>query len=436
MPFPRSVTSVILTCLLGAHVATHAMDDRRRWVDAATGRQVVKVTPEPYATLPYFTANSVSADGKFMVYISGKGLNLLALDNFSTENIVAAGRAELRVVEMGRKTNRLFYMKKQRAHDYVTLESIDLITRVSTVHAQLPPGYQVESINADESLAAGILEQRTAEQSINPRQPVKRGAVLYERSKQKIPMTLFTVDLSSAAVNRIYQSTEWLSHPQFSPVDPALLMYSIEGPWHEVDRLWTIRADGTQRRLIHKRTMEMEIAGHEFWSKDGKEILYDWQYPKGAAFYLASYNVDTGHRRAIPLDRSQWSVHFNASLEPGLFVGDGADRSQVARAPDSSAIILYRTQAAKTTEPASGLIEAPVIKTEKLVDLRGHDYRLEPNARLTPNNDWVVFRSNMFGTPAVFAVEVNKTSNANLEPLSTYELSKKIRSERTTQFME
>ena len=43
-----------------------------------------------------------------------------------------------------------------------------------------------------------------------------------------------------------------------------------EGPWHYVDRVWTIRTDGSGLRLMHKRTVEMEIAGHEFFSGDGR----------------------------------------------------------------------------------------------------------------------------------------------------------------------
>jgi oligogalacturonide lyase len=35
-----------------------------------------------------------------------------------------------------------------------------------------------------------------------------------------------------------------------------------------------------------------------------------------------------------------------------------------------------------------------------------HDYRLEPNVSFTPDMNWIVFRSNMFGPTQVFAVEV------------------------------
>jgi hypothetical protein len=34
--------------------------------------------------------------------------------------------------------------------------------------------------------------------------------------------------------------------------------------------------------------MPGEIAGHEFWGKDGQTLWYDLQTPKGEDFWLAS----------------------------------------------------------------------------------------------------------------------------------------------------
>ena len=39
-----------------------------------------------------------------------------------------------------------------------------------------------------------------------------------------------------------------------------------------------------------------------------------------------------------------------------------------------------------------------------------HDYRLEPNITFTPDNRWIVFRSNMHGANHVYAVEVAKAA--------------------------
>jgi oligogalacturonide lyase len=49
-----------------------------------------------------------------------------------------------------------------------------------------------------------------------------------------------------------------------------------------------------------------------------------------------------------------------------------------------------------------------VLQAEKLVNLAKHDYSLEPNVTFTPDQKWIVFRSNIHGATHVYAVEVNK----------------------------
>jgi oligogalacturonide lyase len=55
---------------------------------------------------------------------------------------------------------------------------------------------------------------------------------------------------------------------------------------------------------------------------------------------------------------------------------------------------------------SSDLVQGGFFASEKIVDLRGNDYRLEPNANFTPDGKWIVFRSNMDGEMAVYAVKV------------------------------
>jgi len=193
----------------------------------------------------------------------------------------------------------------------------------------------------------------------------------------------------------------WLNHLQFSPTDPNLLLYCHEGTWHEVDRIWTIRIDGTQRQLRHKRTMDMEIAGHEFWSHDGQTIWFDLQTPRSQKFWIAGLNIRTGKETRYQVERDGWSVHYNVSRDGRLFAGDGGDPGQVAFAPDGMWINLFRPQ------PDGN------IPRERLVNLAKQDYygnNGEPNVSITPDNKWVVFRSNMHGPTHVYAVEIAKTS--------------------------
>ena len=59
-------------------------------------------------------------------------------------------------------------------------------------------------------------------------------------------MRIFFYNIATGKTKECKESTDWLNHLQFSPTDPRLLMFCHEGPWHNVDRIWTIRTDGTE----------------------------------------------------------------------------------------------------------------------------------------------------------------------------------------------
>ena len=199
----------------------------------------------------------------------------------------------------------------------------------------------------------------------------------------------------------------WLNHMQFSPADPNWLLYCHEGTWHEVDRVWVIRTDGSEQKLLHKRTMDMEIAGHEFWGRDGKTVWFDLQTPRSQEFWLAGVNLETGDKIRYKIERDQWSVHYNVSRDGKLFAGDGGDPGQVAFAKDGQWIYAF-TPAQDVQMAGKGGWAQGTFKAEKLVNMAKHNYKTEPNVTITPDGKWVVFRSNMHGPTHVYAAEVKK----------------------------
>lgn len=119
--------------------------------------------------------------------------------------------------------------------------------------------------------------------------------------------------------------------------------------------------------------------------------------------------MDSGERTWYHLQRNEWSIHFNVTADGKLFTGDGGDPGQVAHAPDGRWIYLFRPElVANRGLDDKSLVRPGVLRAEKLVNMSKHNYRLEPNVSFTPDQKWVVFRSNMFGDTYVFAVEVAK----------------------------
>jgi len=385
----------------------------KMWLDTDTGHRVHRLSDEPNSVGFYFNLNAYTPDGKEMVYSAPEGIHVLNLQSLQSRLLVSGTS---RTVAVSKKSPTIFFIKS----DTRELCAADINTGNVRVITKLPPRMSVASINADETLAAGTLVEGDGPDYGDNRvmppgmtgplvQPLNKAKMMEERLAAHLPMVLFTLDLKTGEKKELVHSTDWINHLLFSPTDPTLLMYCHEGPWHKVDRIWNIHTDGTDNHLVHKRTMNMEIAGHEFWGIDGKTIWYDLQTPKGEDFWLAGYDLATGVRRQFHMQRDEWSIHFNVTDDESLFCGDGGDHGQVAKATDGKWIELFRPEMIKDTGSlGDGLIQPGLFHSEHLVNMEKHNYRLEPNVRFSPDKKMVIFSGNMFGPSYVFGVEVEK----------------------------
>jgi oligogalacturonide lyase len=406
------IPSNVLRILLVLTAALVSAAPPKSWIDSDTGHRVVRLTDEPGSASLYFNDNAYTSDGKEMVYTTPDGISALDLQTFKTKQVV---KGKTRVIVAGFKTQQVYYIQDG------ALFATDVDTQATRRIAAVPPRGNIATVNADETLAAGTYLEGDGEdyggkrqQQTHPLdQPRNKGEMMERRLAARLPLVLFTIDLRTGAMKSILHSTDWINHLLFSPADPGLLMYCHEGPWHKVDRIWTIHTDGSGNTLIHKRSMEMEIAGHEFWGADGRTIWYDLQTPRGEDFWLASYNLDTRQRTWYHLQRNEWSIHFNVTRDGRLFCGDGGDPGQVAHAPDGEWLYLFHPRLIQNAGVDDKTLVRPgVLEAERLVNMSKHQYRLEPNVSFTPNQKWIVFRSNMFGATYAFAVEVAKAGDA------------------------
>ncbi len=386
----------------------------KSWIDPDTGHRIVRLTSEPGSDSFYFNYNCFTPDGKKMAFTTTEGISVLDLATFEEKPLV---KGPAKTIIVGHKTPNLYYSKPTDDPFFSTLWCVNLDTGENRKLADLPRRASVVTINADETLGAGTYIEGDANaggaydgtvptgrmSATNLGEPANKGELMARRLAAKLPVTMFTIDLRTGAVkNLLEHSTDWLNHLQFSPADPALLMYCHEGAWQQVDRIWNIRTDGTQNQLIHKRTLEMEIAGHEWWGADGETIFYQLHFPRGGhVSFIASYNVATTERRWLQYNPDQSSIHDNSSPDGKMFCGDGDNRSPW--------IFLFRpTMIQDRGTVGEHLIKGGYLQSEKLVNMAKHNYRLEPNPIFTPDQKFIIFRSNMFGPDYAFAVEVAK----------------------------
>ena len=410
------------------------------WVDPATGHRVVRLSREAGSASLYFHQNAYTSEGDKLVITTPRGMETVNLTNHALEVVVPRASYALggsSGVEVGRKSRQVYY--GVRGDTGTIIRATHLDTKATRDVVKLPFVAAFNGINSDETLLIGTMSERgpglrptsppdakadskdAKESAATPRSNYGKRTSLAARTNIPRAMKFYSADLKTGEVKFFNPSTNWLNHAQSSPTDPLMMLYCHEGTWHEVDRVWTLRVGTDTPRLMHARTMPYEIAGHEFFSHDGRWVWYDLQTPRAKEFWLAGVHLTTGERFRYALARSEWSVHYNVSWDGRLFAGDGGGPDSVANQtplPDKRKlnppgngqwIYLFRPQPGFKTETVDGQpVKVSRFDAEKLVDLSKHDYSLEPNVTFTPDGKWLVFRSNMHGERHVYAVEVAK----------------------------
>ena len=393
--------------------SAQAEDDAipRDWIDPATGHRVVRLSTEAGTKSLYFHQYPFSADGQWMVMTTPRGI---AAVNLQTREVKSLVEGRVRMLMTGKRTGDAYYL------DDGVVRAVSLVTGESRTVTRLPHAYRRSAlaVNADETLLVGVTRDPAGEARPKRIPPRAAGGSLARGWAAGSARMIFTIDLNSDKLTVIHRGNDWINHLQCSPTDPHLMLFCHEGPWHLVDRSWLLHTDGTNLTLVHPRTMDMEIAGHEFFSADGSTVWYDLQTPRSLVFWLAGYDHHTGQRTWYHLPREQWSVHYNISPDGTLFAGDGGGPNSVAnRSPNYKAldgangqwIYLFRPRPLVPTGlpgPPGARIKAGTLIAERLVDLSTHNYKLEPNVIFTPDGKWVVFRSNMHGPAHTYAVSV------------------------------
>ncbi|RRJ94677.1 hypothetical protein Ga0100231_010335 [Opitutaceae bacterium TAV4] len=410
---PLFLLTALLVSLTPARANTGRPLQDTEWIDPETGHRVILWSRLPgRSNTLYFHQHAFTEKGDLFVFynINQDGQRRLHSLNLFTREITRLN---------DRDTSWYFFPQvAPKSRQVIVLSgnqvlAIDLDTRKSRRIATIPQEWTSGrgwALNSDETLlaACAVIGERELTRTL-PREGRLRK--IMEAGLHNI---LYTIDLKTGEIRTLLETRKhWLGHVQFSPVDPALLMYCHEGPWRIVeDRMWTLRTDTANPapKPVNPTLLRgIEANGHEFFDTDGGGVWFDqWIYDDarpdaktdalgGRDFYLARVNLSDGamtHRYPIPKDA--WSYHYAISADRTFFAGDGNHSG-----PGSW---IYRYT------PATNTQARPTLNIDKLASLAGNKYPLEPNVRFTPDGKWVVFQSNASGDSQVYAVELAKPS--------------------------
>lgn len=369
------------------------------WIDKDTGHKLVRLVARDSSNSSFYFNNNCfvpqkKAEGDMMVFYGGTtiGKQLFSI-NLKTKKVeqLTHHTGKIAGEMVCPKTRSAYYQSGD------TVFAVNLDTRVNSVIYVFDPSFKgrAGTINADGTYLACVKATTDQEREIYAKYPTKH-EYFSRMWEAHIERVLYTVNIKTKEIKEIHREKEWTNHLLFSPTDPDILSYCHEGPWEKNDRIWNINIKTGKNTLMHVRTMENEIAGHEFFGVSGNREWFDLQKPKGKTFFLAAFDMKTGKEdRIYEMERNEWSIHFNVSKDERTFIGDGGDTGQVAKAPNGEWIYLFKP-------------DGNHFKSEKMVNMIHHNYHLEPNVHFSPDEKWIIFRANFEGAEQIYAVEIAK----------------------------
>ena len=369
--------------------------------DPDTGARILLLSKNPGAPsgVIYFTQGCITPDSRYALVrdldaAAGHTAGLMYRYDFKTGEVVKLTDLMTKNQVMVPKSGNLYFTSDNDRAIYVT-NIFDLKTRkVADMPAEIICSGGL-TVNSDETVVVGT-GTLAAEHKNDPilTTAPNHGPAFNDTFARHDTNLLIAADIKTGKFTELHRINTWLGHTQFSPTDPTLLMYCHEGPWDQVDRIWTMRIDNRVPQLVLKRTEVNEIAGHEFWSTDGSAVWYDHNFRNTPTkHYLEGKNLSTGAITQYPITPPFGSIHYTQSPDGKFFVCDGGT---VRGHPEQQAMFIL--------VPDNGKLD-PI----KLCSMAKNNYTdAEPNPHLTPDQHWALFTATFSGISQAYAVEMPK----------------------------
>lgn len=316
------------------------MIEKTTFTDSETGRTVIRWTNSPAKDQAlYFTSHSVTADDRWLVFISERD---------GSPNLYAIERPEGTIHQLTHNTNGLLrsYVypqgttsglskaapcideKRNRAY-YIADDAvfrIDLDTRENRKLADLPAGWYTafNHVSADgktlcvpvtppEVFPDNAVGQRDQMQYL--KQKVMAGEVITQ---------ILRIDTETGESSLWAEIPFWVTHVNYDPSGADRITFNSESTGKDKNRIWCLESDGEWRALFEEG--EDEWCNHENWSPTGEFITYHGaKQVDGKSFehYMAARKWDGTLVYQYPLPEMTGSSHVTTRRDGRSFVTDG-----------------------------------------------------------------------------------------------------------------
>ncbi|MHC4917672.1 MAG: oligogalacturonate lyase family protein [Planctomycetota bacterium] len=298
-----------------------------RLKDLTSGRTVWQLTTRQGVNHgPYFYNPPCTRDGRQIVFGSDRcggdteQLFLLEWPSGSIIQLTNGKRISAHNAVMAPRGAAVYYF------DDGELKALSLQSFKERTLARIPEGLSLcsnLSISSDGQLVVFCAFRR-------PDTHGRSGWDVFDDIFEARPHTeIWVAPIDGSGGRLVHTEERWLGHPQFRPGDKSAITFCREGPWHKVERIWAVRADGSgETRCLRPQELGRECIGHEYWTQDGSTLVYAYHTvgPDGVeteGHSVRCLELVTGTERVV--FEGHRVNHFTSNGENTLIVADTND---------------------------------------------------------------------------------------------------------------
>ena len=368
--------------------------------DAKTGAQITQITPDDFiCNRNYFYQKCFTNDGKKLLlagnFDQNRNYHLFDLEQETALQLTEGSGDNVFGGFLTSQDDALIFVKNNKQ-----LIRVDLKTQEHSVLYEVAKGWVGYGTWVPNSACTKVVGIEIKDTDYIELDSWEKFAQLYHQSPR---CRLISIDLKTGQRSVVFEDNIWLGHPLYRPNDDNTVAFCHEGPHDLVEtRMWMVDENGDNLRKVYEQDQD-ESCTHEFFVPDGSKMMF------------VSYRPNTNKRELCSVDASTLAFkvetempacsHLMSNYDGSLVVGDGSGTP--VDVTDTSGHTIENDPNLYVIDLKADTIKAIAEHNTSWVVLNGDRQINHPHPSFTPDNQSVLYGSDVNGSPAVYIASIS-----------------------------